>query len=272
MNNIVVEISKDKKEFVKQTPKESDYKNLITEDSKLFDNNGKLIAVYGALDNSTDKLRNACLTTKYEKGSRTDGMKTQSVIFGYTPRNTVRVQNDICRATGLLRYQPQVFTTFSNSALLASEILKAHNLEQYEKQIKFIGDSVLNEWILKGGAFTSGIVNKDNPLQYHFDSGNFKNSWSVMICFKKKTQGGHLILPEYDLAVEMADNTFIAFSGATTLHGVSPITKKTDGYRYSIVWYPLERMKHCLCASEEIKRFNNVRQKRESAKERVITK
>ena len=80
MNNIVVEISKDKKEFVKQTPKESDYKNLITEGSKLFDNNGKLIAVYGALDNSTDKLRNACLTTKYEKGSRTDGMKTQLVI------------------------------------------------------------------------------------------------------------------------------------------------------------------------------------------------
>lgn len=272
MNNIIVKIQKDKKDFLKLTPKESDYSNLITQDSKLIDENDNLIAVYGTLDNSTNSLRDACLTTKYDKSARTDGMKTQSVIFGFAPRNTVRITNDICRATGLLRHQPQSFTTFSNSALFASEILKTYNFNQYKNQVKNISDTVLNEWILKGGAFTSGIVNKDNPLQYHFDSGNFKDSWSVMICFKKKTQGGHLILPEYDLAVEMADNTFIAFSGAKTLHGVSPITKKTDGYRYSIVWYPLEQMKNCLCAAEEIKRFNNVRQKRESTKERIVSK
>jgi len=272
MNNIIVKIQKDKKEFFKLTPKESDYSNLITEDAKLVDDNGNLIAVYGALDDSTNNFRNACLTTKYDKGARTDGMKTQSVIFGFAPRNSVRKNNDICRATGLLRYQPKSFVTFSDGALFASEILKTHNLNQYENQVKNISDTVLSEWILSGGAFTSGIVNKDNPLQYHFDSGNFKDSWSVMICFKKKTNGGHLILPQYDVALEMADNTFIAFSGATTLHGVSPIIKNLNGYRYSIVWYPLQQMNKCLCASEEIKRFNNVRQKRESQKERIVTK
>ena len=46
MNNIAVKIQKDKKEFLKLTPKDSDYSNLITENTKLVDDNGNLIAIY----------------------------------------------------------------------------------------------------------------------------------------------------------------------------------------------------------------------------------
>ena len=273
MNSIFVKNNNNKNDFLKKTPKENDYSNLISDDATLLNDDGDVVAVYGKLDSgATNSLRLACESTKYTKGSRTGGMKTQSVIFGFAPRNPVRQQNDICRATGLVRTQPKVFVSFSDAAFFASEILKKSNPDQHAKQCEYLKQNILNEWILDGGAFTSGIVNKDNPLQYHYDSGNVKNSWSVMVCFKRKTIGGNLILPEYDLALEMADNTFIAFSGAKTLHGVSPIIKSADGYRFSIVWYPLEQMKKCLCANDEIKRFRNIRQAREKDKERMLSK
>jgi hypothetical protein len=273
MNKIQVQKTKKAVDYNKKTPQDTDYSTLIAQDTELSDEQGNLLAIYGKLPlTATADMRQACLTTKYAKGSRTDGLISESVIFGFMCRNATRMQNNICRATGLLKDQRHSFLTFSNGAALASKLLQEANPEQFKTQVDYIREHIKDCWILEGGAFTSGIVNQNNPLMYHYDAGNVKNAWSVMVVFKGKSEGGRLILPEYDLAFEMEDNTYLAFSGANTLHGVSPIRKKSSGYRYSIVWYPLDQMRHCLSMNEEIQRLRKLRVEIENtprSKERI---
>ena len=40
--------------------------------------------------------------------------------------------------------------------------------------------AVRPEWRIPGTIFTSGIINKNNPLRYHRDAGNFPRLWSCM--------------------------------------------------------------------------------------------
>jgi hypothetical protein len=85
-----------------------------------------------------------------------------------------------------------------------------------------------------------------------------------MIVFKGDVRGGHLVIPEIDISIEVADNTVSIFDGQDLLHGVSPITYlHKDSYRYSIVYYSLSRMWQCMEVEEEIDRIRKVKMKRE---------
>ena len=107
-------------------------------------------------------------------------------------------------------------------------------------------------------------MNKNNPLKYHLDSGNFKGVLSNMIVFKKGTSGGHLVIPQLDLALEVVDNSLTIFNGQEILHGVSPIEyDETDGYRYSVVYYSLEQMWKCDPIDDEIVRIRQMKTERE---------
>jgi len=118
---------------------------------------------------------------------------------------------------------------------------------------------------MEGTPFTSGIVNKNNPLKYHHDSGNFKNVLSNMIVLKRGVKGGRLSCPEYDIKFECDDNCVVIFDGAQILHGVTPIIKPEgeETYRYSVVYYSLEQMWKCDSVNEEVKRIRKVKKERE---------
>jgi hypothetical protein len=122
----------------------------------------------------------------------------------------------------------------------------------------------MKDWTIGGSPFTSGIVNKNNQLKYHFDAGNFKGVLSNMVVFKKDVDGGHLVIPELDIALEVADNTLTIFNGQEILHGVSTIEYKNEqAYRYSIVYYSLEQMWKCEPLGDEIKRIRKIKTERE---------
>ena len=78
-----------------------------------------------------------------------------------------------------------------------------------------LAQKVLPSWLLPGGVYTSGIINYNNYLNYHVDNGNFDNAYSAMLVFKKHTEGGYLMLPEYDVGIECADNSLLIFQGVT---------------------------------------------------------
>ena len=85
-----------------------------------------------------------------------------------------------------------------------------------------------------------------------------------MVVFKKDIEGGHLIIPELVIALEVEDNTVTIFNGQDILHGVSSIEyKNASAYRYSIVYYSLEQMWKCEPLGEEIKRIRKVKTERE---------
>lgn len=120
------------------------------------------------------------------------------------------------------------------------------------------------QYVIEGSPFTSGIINKNNPLKYHFDAGNFVGVYSCMLGFKHNVAGGHLAIPEYDIGLEISTNSLTIFDGQKIMHGVTPIQMLADdSYRYTIVYYSLRKMWECLPINEEIDRIRNVKTQRE---------
>ncbi|GIM60533.1 hypothetical protein CAPN008_05830 [Capnocytophaga canis] len=261
----IIEIQRkpvDFKEYIKRSAKETDYKTLITEPC-LITENGEPKILYINLDKEKTKyLRQACKNIRYEKSERTTGLKTQSRIFGYSPRNTIR--KDFCSSTSMAVEHPLEHSVICDFGEYIAGLYEEYFPEIYNKHKDLVVQNNLDEWKIPRTPFTSGIVNKNNPLKYHFDAGNISDVLSNMIVFKKNMQGGYLACPEFDIAFECADNTAVLFDGQKILHGVTPLNKNEKSYRYSVVYYSLKQMWNCLPLTEEIIRAREVRNKRET--------
>ena len=160
--------------------------------------------------------------------------------------------------------QPQEHAAVIKYGIQISGLYSQFTPEVYEQHMAITKEKVLDEWAIRNTPFTSGIINKNNPLKYHFDSGNFKNVYSCMAVFKRGTKGGFLSMPEYGVGVSLPHNSVFMFDGQSVLHGVTPITKESPtDTRYSIVYYSLQQIWNCLPLSEEIARIRNKKTERE---------
>ncbi len=250
------------KDYKKRSALEPDATTFITEDT-LVTENGKPIILYKKLTElDTSAIRWAVRTIKYRKNKRTSGLVTQSRIFGYSPR--IPMRQDYCSSTLLSKEQPKQHFIVANFAKDLAKYYAEFFPDIFEQHQELVMDKVKKDWIIPESPFTSGIVNKNNPLKYHFDAGNFKDVFSNMIVFKKDVEGGHLACPEYNLMFAVEDNSVVIFDGQKILHGVTPIIKKSpDAYRYSVVYYSLQGMWKCQVITDEIARIREVKKQRE---------
>lgn len=254
------------KDFLKKTPSTSDFTQLVDYFCNAYDDSNNLVFCYHQIPDLrlASKLNNACEKTPFAKSTRTDGLKSESNIFGYRPRNPVRMNHNICAATSMSRDYPSIHSALVDGAIAFGLWLDEINPSVCQQQKDYLTENILPEYRI-ADCFTSGIVNRNNPLQYHKDQGNVPDSWSVMSVFKHQVEGGYLILPCYQIAIELKHNSIIAFSGESVVHGVSPIKmlSKTSR-RYSIVWYTQEMLKNCLPCKEEIARARRIRDEYET--------
>ena len=173
----------DYKNFVKRTALETDFTTLIKEPCILTEN-GEIKAVYDIVDIDTESLFKDLKSIQYTKGKRTRGLFSQSRIFGFKPRMPIRA-DDFCGSTSLANENPQVHAKVANLAVEIERYYQKHNPEGYKKHHDLATGKVKEQWRLnKDSVFTSGIINKNNPLKYHFDAGNFNSVYSMMIVFK----------------------------------------------------------------------------------------
>jgi len=247
----------DLKEYCDRRADESDCSTLITDEFKLVDENtGQVMALYCKPAQESDTFNDifdACMKVKYVSDYRTNGLKTTSRIFGYNPRNAIR--KDFCSAASLAHDAPELHQRVLRGGALAAKYYAVHNPELYEEHLNTTQEKIVEDFRLPDVPFTSGIINDNNPLCYHFDSGNFKNVWSAMIVLKHKVAGGYLAMPEYDILVEVSNHSVFYFDGQGILHGVTPIKKlAADSRRFSIVYYSLQQMWNCQPLREEIAR------------------
>ena len=251
----------DLKEYKLRTAMMSDVSRLIKEDTLIYCD-GVPIILYKNLDIDTSAIRWAVKNIPYNKNMRTGGIKTQSTVFGYKPRIALRA--NFCSTAGLAHTHPKhhhVITDFSKQLMKYYEEYFPNIFEMHKKEVQ---EKILDEWTIGGTPFTSGIVNKNNQLKYHFDSGNFQGVLSNMIVMKKGTSGGHLIIPEFDIALDVSDKSLTIFNGQDILHGVSPIEYDSEtGYRYSIVYYSLQQFWKCETITDEIARARTEKTKKE---------
>lgn len=251
----------DVKEYQKRTALLTDVDNFIDEDIIVYID-GQPALLYLTLEEDTKPLRWAVKTQKYQKHRRSKGLIQMSSLFGYTPRITYR--QDYCTITAMAEKYPK------HHAVISSFINNIHGYYErffpniYKQHKEIVKNRILDDWTIGDTPFTSGIVNKNNPLKYHLDTGNFKGILSNMVVLKKGTKGGHLVIPELNLALACNDNTLVIFNGQDLVHGVSPIEYEDEGsYRYSVVYYSLESMWRCEPLGSELKRIQKVKTERE---------
>lgn len=218
-----------------------------------IDDNVLPSAVYCELDHKLTALVEACKSLNYGVTHRTRGMRTRSTTFGYMPRSPT-YQQDSCRVVQMAHDYPQQHAVLCESAKLLSALYERHNPEVFVEHVKQT-KIVVDNYKMGDTPFTSGIVNKDNQLPYHNDTGNFAGVWSNMFTFKGDIIGGNLTCPQLGVTFMLRDHSVLMFDGQSIMHGVTPFIKiAPEAYRYTVVYYSLQRMWKCLPPAEEIKR------------------
>jgi len=250
------------KDYVKRSAKRSDFKTLIKHDC-ILKHDDKIIGVYIVMPKTSIRVLNAILKIDFGSGNkRSAGMRSKSRIFGNMPRDTMR--KDYCSSTALAYDYSKEHHIICNYARELTKLYKKHCREVFDKHNNISKEKVKKTWIMNDSPFTSGIINKNSALNYHFDNGNFKDVYSNMLAYNKDIDGGYLALPEYDVGLEIANNSVLFFDGQKILHGVTEIKYKSpNSYRFTLVYYTLHRMWQCLEPSEELDRIKKVKTERE---------
>jgi hypothetical protein len=249
------------RDFLKRSVIEDDYTQTIFPDSKLY-LDGKQIAIIEKLPlQDVATMRWAAKNVKTFKDYRTDGLNTNSTIFGFSPREPLR--KDFCGATAMATKEPRHHSVFVNFANYADKKYREHFPAEYKTHCESLEDTVRDEWLLNGTVFTSGIVNDHNPLKYHYDRGNLKGSLSVMLVLRSGIVGGDLVFPEFKCKLLCDDACLFIFDGQGFVHGVTEMRGRAGSYRYSIVYYSLNGMKYCLSPEEELSRIRKLKTQRE---------
>lgn len=242
---------------------EADYSTLYKESTALVVD-GVVKVIYIDLDKlglDFTEVTRALNSIEFHTNKRTAGLLSTSRVFGFQPRN--QIFKDFCSSTSLATDFPKEHKTICDYAKKIDEIYQAIDPVTYGKH-KAMSDKVLKEWTIEESLFTSGIVNKNNPLKYHYDAGNFKNVYSCMLGFKYNVEGGYLACPAYDCAFEIKNNSLHIFDGQNILHGVTPFKKLSpDAYRYTLVYYSLKAMWSCLPFGAELDRIRKRKTERE---------
>lgn len=215
-------------------------------------------------------LRSAARAYPAGNTLRSSGVRNLSRSFGFVARNQV-LQRNACRVcSGALEAAPQhagLVAAAERLAELAAEIVP----ERFAADMGLVGEAVLPEWRMSpAGPWTSGVVNFDSPLPYHYDRNNF-DCWSAMVTIRRGALGGHLHCPTWGLSPDgpsavlpCDDGDVVLFNGQTLLHGVTPLQlMQPTSYRISIVYYAVSRMRECLPFDDEIAYARRSRSNRE---------
>lgn len=199
---------------------------------------------------------------KYVSDYRTDGLKTNSRTFGLLPRNTLR--HDYCACSSLDVEQPHLLQHLHQLALTAASAYAKACPQVYTAHQQW-ADDLHAAWRLGQSPWTSGIINANNPLTYHVDSGNFKAGWSAQYTWRGDTLGGLLVFPQMRTAFDLADGSLLLFNGGLWVHGVTPIRRLTpDAVRYSMVLYSRLGAAKCGTPEQEVQRIRTLRTSREA--------
>lgn len=212
---------------------------------------------------SLERIYHAVQRVHFNTSARTRGLVSTSRVFGYLPRITIR--RDYCTATSLSAEQPTEHADIAAGAAIVSRHYRAVHPDLYGRHQAAAADLPVQSYRLEDDVFTSGIINENNPLKYHFDSGNLPDVWSGMLVFRDGVSGGMLALPEYDIAVALKHKSLFLFDGQGILHGVTPMRLlRPSARRYSLVYYSMRGLWSCEPLGAELARIRRKRTDREA--------
>lgn len=247
----------DFRDYVRRRAAETDCRITVTEPCQCFDEAGRLLVIYDRLDADTGPLTEALKRIRYDTSTRTGGLVTTSRIFGAKPR-LERRQRSYCSQASLAAESPEEHAQLVAVAEAIGDRYRLATPDAFAAHERLALEKVRPEWRMGRSVFTSGIINHNNALNYHFDAGNFEHVMSCMLVLRDQMQGGWLCFPELDARFMFSNNSLAMFDGQSLLHGVTPMQAETEaGYRYSVVFYSLKGLWKCLTVTEELAHARN---------------
>ncbi len=124
----------------------------------------------------------------------------------------------------------------------AEKIVKELTPEIYDRQIELFKE-IKKDWKF-GNMFTSSISNFNISAPFHRDTGNLEGTVNIILTKRNNANGGCLNVPDYNATFEQADNSMLVYPAWRNVHGVTPIKPiADDGYRNSLIFYPLKAFK-----------------------------
>lgn len=248
------ETPKNTKELLSQKALEND-DPIISEDTIIVDERtGETLLIYKDTDTllDTDRMIEALSKVKFSVNKRTNGLVTQSEIIGYRPRMVGLAGKKTCSKTAFGNKYKSIEDDLFAVAKAAEELYGEFAPERYQNHSE-LATNVRGEYLMPETHFTSGIINKNNPLKYHMDTGNFKDVFSIMLGLKKDIKGGYLHIPELKVNLKISNGSLSMFDGQRFVHGVTPMAGTSDkSYRFTVVFYSLVQMWNCLETSLEV--------------------
>ena len=175
--------------------------------------------------------------------SRAQGCSQWSTILGSIAPNPV-MRRPYPNTSSVHRVKPAktFITAMWGACLEAEKIVKQITPQIYQRQQKLFED-IKKEWKF-GSMYTSSISNFNIAAPFHRDTGNLKDTVNIILTKRNNSKGGCLSVPDYGLTFEQADNSMLVYPAWKNIHGVTPIIKSsTDGYRNSLIFYPLKAFK-----------------------------
>lgn len=188
----------------------------------------------------------------YPRGSvrRQSGTANECSTFGYLAGN-VAMRRYGCRSCGPATTAPEQHAVVCALAEPLTLLLQAH-LPARAAADALLASQIGPDWRLEGSPWTSGVINYDSPLPYHRDANNL-HTWSAMVVWRRRTTGGNLHVPDYDLTLPCRDAEVIYFPGWALGHAVTPLSVKARGYRRTAVFYTVARMRGCAPADDQVR-------------------
>lgn len=242
------------KELLSQKAYEND-DPIISEDTVIIDKNtDEVLLIYKDTDEllDTDRMIEALSKVKFSVNKRTNGLVTQSEIIGYRPRMVGLAGKKTCSKTAFGNKYKSIEDDLFAVAKSAEKLYGEFAPRRYQNH-STLADNVRSEYLMPETHFTSGIINKNNPLKYHLDTGNFKDVFSIMLGLKKDIKGGFLHIPELKVNLKISNGSLSMFDGQRFVHGVTPMKGTSEqSYRFTIVFYSLVQMWNCLETSLEV--------------------
>ena len=130
--------------------------------------------------------------------------------------------------------------------------------EVHARQMRFVS-MTHPDFVIPKTAFSTATVNNTVAFKAHRDRGNLHLGCSVMALLRQgRYGGGLLVLPEYRLAVDLADRDVAVFD-SDAMHGNTPFVGDPGSYeRLSVVAYYRAGMIECGSAKQEYERANRL--------------
>lgn len=197
---------------------------------------------------------NSRLAAKNKKVAGQKPQRSNDVTFGYKPSRPV-----FGHTAGAVRYtveHPQEFKVLTILGEILEALCETYVGELFLEHSLRAKKNIKAEYLIGKTSFTQGVVNRSNPLHYHFDRGNYKDSYSAMVwVVEGDVEGGELVLPSLNAFVRPCDGGVIIFKGQNIIHGVAPVfRKKPNSERMSVVFYTNEALEKAEDSQEELKK------------------